>query len=365
LFVGAGTEDRPFSKVTNVDNDTSHHGETSASDLQNCSEELPIKLDQLPPISKLSLLLNDLLQPEDACTGDSTSMRNTAINKLLSFKADISKELEKTECEIDLLENELKSLNNAGKSDPSQISADISSVPFLEPASDSSKVSLDTSRVIYSATTAAEEMVMPICSSGEHAFGVRHANNDIPQTASSSDGESTPSGSEEPISLERRENEVAGNGSEDSNHVDGESSGANAGLDMSSHEKRESKFIAIIMASNMDAAKRASQVFDGALATGQQQFDIWGSDRLLSCRKNDVHIRKQLALQKHQLEFKERVLILKFRAFHHLWKEDLRLLSVRKQRPKSQKRFELSSRSSQSSSQKHRSSIRSRFTLPG
>jgi len=267
------------------------------------------------------------------------------------------------------LENELKSLKNAGKSDPIQISlalqADISSVPLSESVGVSSKMSLDLTWAIYSATTTAEEPVMPICSSVEHTLEVRHANNNIPQTASSNYDESTPSGNEEPMSLDLRENDMAGNGSGNANHVDGESSGANVDLDMSSHEKRESKFIALIMASNKDAAKRASQVFDGALATGIQQFDIWGSDRRLLCRKNDVHVREQLALQKHQLKFKERVLTLKFRVFHHLWREDLRLLSVRKQRPKSQKRIELSSLSSQSSTQKHRSSLRSRFTLPG
>ena len=47
--------------------------------------------------------------------------------------------------------------------------------------------------------------------------------------------------------------------------------------------------------------------------------------------KNDIKIKEKLAVRKSLTQFKEKVLILKFRALRFLWKEDLRLLSLRKQ----------------------------------
>jgi nuclear receptor co-repressor 1 len=74
---------------------------------------------------------------------------------------------------------------------------------------------------------------------------------------------------------------------------------------------------------------------------------------------------EKFAEKKRYEKFKERVIALKFKALHHLWKEDMRLLSVRKCRPKSHKKNELGVRTTCSSNMKNRSSIRSRFPFPG
>ncbi|XP_020273484.1 uncharacterized protein LOC109848420 isoform X1 [Asparagus officinalis] len=364
-----GTENMPFSKVTNIDNDTDNHSQTSVVGLQNHWEELLTKLDELPPISTLASLLNDMLQPEDACTGDSSSNRNNCANKLPLFKADISKELERTECEIDSLENELKSFDRMERvilpvKITLAIKVDSSSLPCQQSDDGSVQVSSNSTPVNPSETAAVEEVLLPICSSGEPEIEAKWSHKDILRTASHNNSESTSSGDGGGMSLDFEERTVKENSSEHFSHLDAASSNANLDLNVGSNEKVENNLVALIMASNREAAKKCSHVFDAALCMAWQQSDIWGPDRMLSFRKNAMQVREKLALRKHQIKFKERILTLKFRAFHHLWKEDLRLLSVRKQRPKSQKRFELCSRSAQSSSQKHRSSIRSRFTLP-
>ncbi|PPD80176.1 hypothetical protein GOBAR_DD22900 [Gossypium barbadense] len=81
-----------------------------------------------------------------------------------------------------------------------------------------------------------------------------------------------------------------------------------------------------------------------------------------SCQ-TDSSIRKRIAMQKQYLRFKERSLSLKFKAFHHAWNEDMRLLSVRKRHAKSQKKYEFSLCSTDGGYQKHCSSILSHSLL--
>jgi hypothetical protein len=56
----------------------------------------------------LATLLADLLRPDDVHTGDFSLTRHTLLNALSQLKVVISKHLETTEAEIDLLESEMK-----------------------------------------------------------------------------------------------------------------------------------------------------------------------------------------------------------------------------------------------------------------
>ncbi|RWR76948.1 SANT/Myb domain-containing protein [Cinnamomum micranthum f. kanehirae] len=127
----------------------------------------------------------------------------------------------------------------------------------------------------------------------------------------------------------------------------------------------DSALSTLIFASNKELAREASEVFDNILPSNQPQSDTGETASNIFCRKSGLHIQEKLSMHKHFQKFKEWVLTYKFRAFHHLWKEDMRLLSLKNNRVKSQKRFELSCRSSHSTYQKHRSSIHSRYTSPG
>ena len=118
-----------------------------------------------------------------------------------------------------------------------------------------------------------------------------------------------------------------------------------------------------ILLSNKDLAKEAQDVFCKLLPRGEYKLDIIAVGNVISAQS--LQVKEKFVQRKRFLKFKERVITLKFKAFQHLWKEDMRLLSIRKHRAKPQKKFELSLRSVHNGYQKHRSSIRSRFSSPG
>nr|XP_010920880.1 uncharacterized protein LOC105044622 isoform X3 [Elaeis guineensis] len=381
----AGIEEKPCIKAVNGENDTSYFCDSL--------EEFSTRLGYMEgnPINALNTLLADLLQTEDASSGDSTY---SAMNKLLLLKSGISKELEKTACELDLFENELKSMDSDAENDPCRSSFVIPPNSAPEPCIESSDVASKDSNPSkdheFSSSACTGNTTLYTNSLNEHNTEIKDGDVDNPQAASSRFNDSAfssmgiydhddeklagrfeifedrfkiPEVQHFILSDVERPALICDHG--DGNCVEAGRSSENGNSEASLHGKTDCNLITLIMSTNWDAAKRASQVFHKALPTDPPQFDIWESVKLLSQRKNDLRIKEKLAIHKYLLKFKEQVLALKFRALHHLWKEDLRLLSIRKHRTKSSKRFELSSRASQGGSQKQRCSFRSRFALPG
>ncbi|KAG1339115.1 hypothetical protein COCNU_04G014210 [Cocos nucifera] len=386
--VVAGIEEKPCIKAVNGENDTSY-----------CSDSLEEFLSRLGymegnPINVLNTLLADLLQPEDATSGDCTFSRQTAMNKLLLLKSGISKELEKTACELDLFENELKSMDGDAENDPCRSSFTIPANSAPETCIESSDVPSKDSNPSkdheFSSSACTGNTSLYTNSLNEHNTEIKDGDVDNPQAASSRFNDSASSSGgvygddgeklagrfeifEDRFKIPEVQHFILSDVERPAlicdrgggNCVEAGSSSENGNSGASLHGKTDCNLITLILSSNWDAAKKASQVFHKALPTDPPQFDIWESGKLLSRRENDLRIKEKLAIHKYLLKFKERVLALKFRALHHLWKEDLRLLSIRKHRTKSSKRFELSSRASQGGSQKQRCSFRSRFALSG
>ncbi|KAJ0979347.1 hypothetical protein J5N97_014821 [Dioscorea zingiberensis] len=364
-----GFEDKPCVRASDADNaDVSG---SSIVDSQNCVKEFSIKLEHYEedPMGTLAKVLADLLQPEDSCSGDSTFTRHSAMSKLLLLKGDISKELEKTECEIDLFENELKSLEFGGKNDQCQ-------TPFTPPvviASEPCGESADGASVISASSASMKDpqlasMVTQVTESLDDCdAAIKDAGSDSSDTVSSKLGKArlgkaiSDCDSQilavSPIVEEHKLLDPPPASDyicRDENDIE------DANLSENSCENSCSSLIRAIMEANRDLKEEAVL----GLPKDSPLFDIWKSDKLSSMQKNDMLIKESLAAHKDLLKIKEQVLTLKYRAFHHLWTEDLRLLSIRKHRSKSQKRVEPSNRSSQSTSQKYRSSFRSRFALP-
>ncbi|KAF8397655.1 hypothetical protein HHK36_016575 [Tetracentron sinense] len=392
-----GLEDKPFAKASNIDNDTSNllsgspdHG------FQNFPEGFYVNVEhlELNPISNWSSLLVELLQSNDANSGDSSFVRSTAMNKLLLLKSHTLKALEKTECEIDSFENELKSLKlEAYTSCPCPTASNSLQVDCVSKSCEVETASKVFPRPAPLQFVSSSDMHMekPLLCNGtlvEVRAEVKDEDIDSPGTATSKFIE--PLSLEKVVSpfdmlkhgecsrvdaamstasegkclvpyVERNTAGVAGFG--DENHLIERSSSAHVSSDGSLLIDGENILHDLIFASNKDSASRASEVFNKLLPNECSGIDIWGATGF-SCRQDDSIIKEKLAKKKCNLRFKERVLTLKFRAFQHLWKEDLRLLSIRKYRAKSQKRFELSSRTSHTGYLKHRASIRSRFTSP-
>ncbi|KAJ4979216.1 hypothetical protein NE237_009996 [Protea cynaroides] len=432
-----GVDDKPYSKVASIDNDISNLSDSPAQGFQNCLEEFCVSLENLEinPLNNLSSLLADLLQVEDASSGDSCFVRSTATNKLLLLKSDILRALEKTECEIDLFETEYKSLNSEAEGsgsclklkgsdslqvttndreevcDPSnilpkpapmqvatsgdilegklmlhndtleEVSAGVGDEDIESPGTATSKFvklpsrgnpdisadllkqedsSVDLTAARSSPGSATSKFVKPPSMGNPDISSdtLKHEESSINLTLARSTTSGTqclfPPDENKPVFVY---------GAEDTIHLVDINHSTQISGGLSSQGGTECKLHASLFASNKDTARKAFEVFNKQLPSEQREVDIWESSKTL-CLQNRALVKEKLAARKCFLRFKERVLTLKFRAFQHLWKEDMRLLSMRKSRPKSQKRFELSSRTSHAGHQRNRSSIRSRFTSP-
>ncbi|GMY08737.1 isoform 2 of nuclear receptor corepressor 1 [Fagus crenata] len=378
-----GVEDKSFGKAANIDNDISNLCVSPSPGSQNLLEGFPFNLEKLDTnaIANLGSSLIELLLPDDTISVYSSFERGTAINKLLIYKSEISKALEMTESEIDSLENELKLLKSEfGSGDPcpaasSSLPVDNSAKPCNEQDAVSSLIPRPAQlQVVYSGDTVVEKM--PLCNGAleEVHEAIKDDDMDSPGTATSKfveplslvkavssidkveHGDS--SGNLDAIQLQSRDVDVKCS-------VPGSgwgNTGALVSNEVSLHTDGEGVLCDLIMASNRECANRASEAFKKLLPRDQCMTDIFQAANFSSYQDTSL-IKEKFAMRKQFLRFKERVVTLKFKAFQHLWKEDMRLLSVRKHRPKS-KKFDLSLRTTHNGNQKHRSSIRSRFSSP-
>ncbi|VAH13676.1 unnamed protein product [Triticum turgidum subsp. durum] len=366
------------------------------AEVQAYNDEIPIKLGQLDGdrIGSLANVLAELLQHEDSCSGDSRRLTNSS--KLLLLKENIARELEKTELEIDSLECELKSVSTESENkaledaeNPSPSSG--TSKILAKPATSKVLAKPETSKVLAkpeicgTSSSPKEQGVLTPCklpveqeadANGVDLMDVVTA--PVRSVTAVSSGESVAC----PGVVAEAEVAVAadvaplkpseGTGSQIDAHCprqepslshDNVSSmkadGSNAlSTRQCSHRIDSRNLIPSIIAVNNDIAKEFNELVFKPLPAGQPCLG------LSSQMKNDLSVRKKLGIHKNRLRFKEQALTFKFKVLRHLWKEDVRLLSVRKQRPKSNKRTDQSNRASQSGSQRQRSSIRSRLGMP-
>ena len=107
-------EDKLYGKAVNSDNDVSNSNGILDPVPQNHLHSSSLNLEKLDfeSLNSLGSSLIGLLQSDDLSSVDPGITSSAAINKLLIWKADISKVLEVTETEIDSLESELKSLKS-------------------------------------------------------------------------------------------------------------------------------------------------------------------------------------------------------------------------------------------------------------
>ncbi|KAI4346356.1 hypothetical protein L6164_007258 [Bauhinia variegata] len=367
-----GVDDKLFGKAPNVDNDISNLCSSPGPGFQNLE-----KLD-VNSLGNLASSIYELLQYDD----------RSSMNKLLIWKADVSKVLEVTETEIDSLENELKSLNSgSGGSCPcpsalGSLREGNSAKSCEEHAGGSDKIYWpEPLHVVSSADPGVDKMPLSnnLCSS--HA-NLMEEDIDSPGTATSKFIEPLPlvnivssgdmvqhdncSGDLDRIhSTSMKCLMACTNKVEASLSAFGDgcmSKGIKDGVGATSGAA-ENVLCNTIIHSNKESANRACQVFDKLLPKDCCMTGNMGAVSDLNNISGTL-IKRRLAERKQFANFKERVIAIKFRALHHLWKEDMRLLSVRKCRPKSHKKLEVSLRTTNNGYQKHRSSIRSRFAYP-
>ncbi|VFQ62629.1 unnamed protein product [Cuscuta campestris] len=341
-----GLEEKQFLKETNAEHNLGGMLGSPSAVSHSHPEDVVFNLESLdvPKISNLNAKINELLRSDDPSPTDNGVIRSSKLNKLLSLKNDVSKVLEKTEFEIDMLENELKSLNSGTEhgchglscgSKPFEVQAEGGKVKIVDIDSPGSA----TSKLVKVPPTDKDAPVSePKCGEALLKSDVTHCGNldmenDLPIL----------------------EEGIANNASvwEETSHMIADGN-PDCNGDLSCN---------IIYASNQESANRVSEVFKRLLPASDCSYDISKDPSLLLTV--DHALKEKILKRKRQQRFKEKVLALKFRIFHHLWKEEVNTLSLRKFRTKAQRKFDLSLRPVLVGHHKHRLSSRSRPSSVG
>ncbi|XP_019461170.1 PREDICTED: uncharacterized protein LOC109360607 isoform X2 [Lupinus angustifolius] len=384
-----GVDDRLFLKASNVDNDVSNLCGSPGPGSQDHLQKFCFNLEKLDngSLASLGSPLNELLHLDDLSSMDSSLVRSTAMNKLVTWKADISKVLEVIETKIDSLENELKLLKSeSGGRFPCPVAASSLLVCYNAKSSDghfgdSDRVTCPKPVHIVSSDDLNHEK-MPL-STNFHGIRGNGKEEDInsPGTATSKFMEPLSLVNAVSLSDVGRNDTCAGDldasqptavqflvpctqrqvvsvsACGDSCTSMGGVMDANTGASLCSIT--EDILYNTIFSSNKECANTAYEVFAKLLPKECGNIEATSG----SCSHNGSFIMERFAAKKRFARFRERVITLKFKALHHLWKEDMRILSIRKCRLKSHKKVELGVRTV-SSGQKSRSSIHSHFPWP-
>lgn len=396
FHLSAGVDDKLYGKAANIDNDVSNLSGSLDPGPQNHLQPCSFNLEKLgiDSSSNLGSSLTELLQSDDPSSVDLGTPNSTAMNRLLIWKADLSKVLEVTEAEIDLLENELKSLKSeSGNS-------------CLFPAASGSMLVGNNAKSCTEHVGGSDKVSKPeplqICSSADPNVGNMspsinvhsiHENGkeeeiDSPGTATSKFVEPQPlikavsscdvgrndncSGDLDaiqsasvrylvPCSTSEQASISASGGVSKSMEVK-DGMATTPGASVSS--RSEDILYNTITSSNKEFANSSCKEFAMLLPKDCCKIGNAGASSDLGS-PNGAFVKEKFGERKWLARIKERVVTLKFKALHHQWKEDIRLLSVRKCRPKSHKKLEVGMRTTSSGYQKNRSSIRTRISYPG
>ena len=311
LFLIAGGEDKAFSEVANSDV-VIYLGD----DIRQFLDELSISSDYLDLNSPI--VSTSKLETDGCPRGDSS-----CIAKLLLVKDRVLKQLEKTELDIDSFENELKKLNGdklqtipkPDNSDANKNDNPEDQTQFFEDQSGTSP--------------------KPLSESSQ-----QHEGDNVP-------------GNFSPATLESN--------CEESLHVEVAEEGDPFGSDFG--QEFES-ITSSIIASNQEHSKRVSHALDARTPSSSPAFQTSESNDNFSDQEKELLMKKMIGVRKYNLKFKEQVLALKYRALSHMWKEDVQVLQIKKQRSRSCRKIE-PNRPSPHITQKTRSFVRSRLPLHG
>ncbi|XP_074366223.1 uncharacterized protein LOC141707122 [Apium graveolens] len=361
--------------VKAVEVDASNLCSSPCPESQNQRDGIDFNLENLDVngLVTFSSSPSELLPFNNVHPVESDFMRSAEMSKLLVVKADIAKKVEIIESEIDLLENELKTvISDTGNvstcptsSSPLQVKCNLNPLEELcasnliaKPAplvpncfGDMMKMSpgglegeLEESRnvKIDSLGTAASEVAEPLLA-GMYFSGKTHKLGESTSNADRSD---------------RKGKSIVHGVKEENCKQIASSRGCLLSVDIKLHG--ECMSYDLLIASNKDSAHRAAKVISKLLPTNRLVVDHLSFD-VSPCWKKKALVKEKLALRKRFLRFKERVITLKYRALKLLWKEDmLRLFTSGSYMFR--KKFELSSPVVSRTKPKQRSFIRARIS---
>ncbi|KAL6980385.1 hypothetical protein U1Q18_022027 [Sarracenia purpurea var. burkii] len=295
-------EDKPAAKAVRNDTDTSRLNSPPSVLPRNHVGGIASNLQKLKSTPTLSFSICELLQSLNPNSVDYSSDRATAIDKLPVWKGNILKAIEIIESKIELLENELKSLTAGG---------------LEEKHCQFKDRDVDTTGTVMS------KFVESLSSEKTSALSesVKHG-------VSNCDWDAGKSVNQVNCSVDASNEEK----------MEGLSASESGGQLLASKIcAADRKYILydLILASNKDSSNRASEVFDKLLPSSDRCHTDMLRTAIVCISPKDALIMKKIAMRKQFLRFKERVIALKFRAFQHLRKEDMPLLSISKHCAKS------------------------------
>ncbi|KAH0935007.1 hypothetical protein HID58_012124 [Brassica napus] len=302
-------------------------------------ERLPINIEELDNVSmeRFGCLLSELLGTDDPVIGDFSSAQLTSMNKLLAWKGDILKAVEMAESEIDMLENKQKALKLEGGRqcrvvEPSSylcqgdenVSKKQESPCILGPEIVASSVAETLVRdPVHQAVSAKAPVEIFEDSPGEvkslpQAFATVGSNEDslrmpsVRVVASSKAINTSAVASQEAIDLFCADDMVS----------------------------NEDLHCAKLLSTNKIYASESSGVFNELLP---REFSSFDDSRFLGVRQRqfDSHVKEKIADRIELLRAREKILLLRFKAFQLAWKKDLHQLALTKYQPKSNKRTEV------------------------
>ncbi|GAB2222743.1 hypothetical protein Drorol1_Dr00016867 [Drosera rotundifolia] len=378
-----GSEEKPSSKpaINNIDTEP-----VIGSPLPDCSVQKDVcafNIGDFEPgsSSNFSTLLIELLKTEDQSLVYSGVAKSSLLDKLMLWKEEITKSLELTESEVDSLENELKSFRPipdearsclALQSSISMDNKELQKALSVIPTSAAQEVTLSSERTeeipcstgegpnseikvggLGSLGTATSKYLNPLCMEKTTSL-------DEPTNISPADMDvKSPDLVRNPLVSLSNIERLAGLSDVGSNMVQ-ECGISNCGQDClaAGEDDVSNKILAcnrVIAAEASELLLKSVPICDFHFNHVNQTTVFCGGSKLL---------QKKFLQRKRFLKFKEKVIYIKYRAFQHLWKEDLRLLSERKHRAKAQKKSDPSLRILHNGHQKHRSSVRSRGACP-
>ncbi|CAO2816458.1 unnamed protein product [Amaranthus hypochondriacus] len=363
-----GLEDNSYGKAIDFDGNTTKFSVSSTSVPGSQLDGSNFSLDtmELNSITNLGSMLTELLQEDYKSSMDTSFTRSSALNRLLLWKDDIAKALKLTETEIESLENELASLQaNTSKS---------LQLPALSDSGLSDGVNvLHVPQLLVSNGDIILENRLPCDEAKGVKVDVRDEDIDSPGTATSkfvdppvqkfvslelhktSVETSTKSTMENLVACED-ESDVGTSCQSCDKKVILDSDAISGIVQPNVCEKEEGNLCDIVLASNKETADRAAEFVLKLLPSCDYSLKPNGVYCLPAA---DTTVKKKFLNRKRFLRFKERVISSKYRILHNLWKEDLHLRSLKSYHGKPHKKLDLSSRSRQIRSHKHRSSTRS------
>lgn len=311
---------------------------------------------ELTSIANLSSSISELLRSDYTNSLDTGFVQTTAMNKLLLWKVDVLKALEMTESEIDSLETEFRSsISEAGSSFPHPAAS------FMLPGD---KILENIPETLDNENSGMKDEDIGNPESAISKFVEMPSVKDFcpSSTANQIEGflNSDANNSEnlELKCLENCDNEETKGHVDDSEPIFSSNYPTLASCSNSYCDRED--IYNLILATNKDSSDRASEVLNKLLPANQCHSDISTATSVSYLPNDCMVMKKKFLKRKRFIQFNEKVTTLKFKVFHHFWKEN-QLLSGRRVRMKSHKKLDLS-RTEYFGYQKHHSSCCSRFS---